>query len=296
VIKRLKRLTLSATSIAAWRKNPRAFYYSYVLGITPRPVARTVRYGPPLDFGQAFHRFEELYTPEKGDIALLLEQVLSEYPQLPEKGLRSKEHLIELITQYAAAFPPTQNALSELELSAPLTEVVTYVGHIDKLILSEPPIIMDFKTSSKHLYFDLSLTSNPNNAALGYLWLAWQAGHAAETFTFRGISTDQKLLDPTYIPKNRAGDEKQRPPLFLEFSYTPTSEAVNEWHAALVKDAQRIQEDIETGRFNCACTLGDKCDYRKICCNLPQERAIVIKNEYETKPSFRGFSVEFENE
>lgn len=294
---KVKHLKISHTSLNAWRKNPRKFYYEYQLSLRPKPnpSATPKPYGDSLAFGITMHRFCELYTMS-ANVEDIATQAISE-SSLPETGVKGKDHAKRLMLQYAAQHLPSDGP-AELELLMPLSPRITYVGHIDKLTdrfdYTDPEkIIIDYKTTSKHLRFDWLPTLNPSAQAIGYILSAQAAGHKCESCLFRGISSDPKLLDPTYVPKSRKGEVKPLPPLFLDHIITPTQFQIDEWKQQTLKDCLRLIEDIESGVFTCCCGIGDFCSYRRICLTPPEDRDKIIQWDYDIQ-TFRGFSLEME--
>lgn len=291
---KVKSLKISHTSLAKWRENPRAFYYEYVLGLRPRSSAHPAKNGSALDFGSLFHKFEELYRSDR-DLHDTLNEVLKD-STLPPEGERSQAQLRELCLQYAAKYPPSLGD-SELELSFALNERVTYLAHLDKVVHHPDGSLqlIDYKTTSKNLAYDWLPTISPNPQACGYIYAAQQNGLSVSSLTFRGISTDHKLLDPNYVPKKRTGGFGVRPPLFLEATFEPSPEELSEWLAAVTRDVTRVLEDIESDKYTCPCNVGKLCSFRDICLTPATDRATVIRNSYDLS-EFRGFSLELENE
>lgn len=290
---KVKHLKISHTSLSAWRKSPRRFLYEYLLGLRPRKseFAGESKFGSALDFGIAIHKFEEIRSPE-AEKANECATEIANNSTLPDKGNRSKEHLIQLCEAYSAHYP-WQYARHEVELSFPLTTQVTYVAHLD--VITDNNQLIDLKTTSKHLAYDWQPTIAPNPQACGYIYCAQQAGIPAESLTFRGISTDHKLLDPNYIPRKRDGSPSQRAPLFLDVEFRPQPHEMQEWLETIKRDSARLIEDIESLTFTCHCGIGDFCSYRELCLTSPTDRDTVISNTF-TKEDFRGFEVTYEED
>lgn len=290
---KVKHLKISHTSLAAWRKSPRRFLYEYLLGLRPRKAdfIGDSKFGSPLDFGIAVHKFEETRPREASKANKHATQLANE-TTLPSTGNRSKEHLIKLCEAYANHYP-YQPARHEVELSFPLNDRVTYVAHID--VITDVNTLIDLKTTSKHLAYDWLPTIAPNPQAIGYIVAAQANGIPAESLTFRGISTDHKLLDPTYVPRKRDGSSGERPPLFLDVEFIPQPHEIAEWRETIERDAARLIQDIEQGIFTCHCNIGDFCNYRICCLTAPADRDIVISNMFESE-AFRGFEITYEED
>lgn len=306
---KVKHLKISHTSLAAWRKSPRRFLYEYISGLRLKRTTQPSedKFGSALDFGIAVHKFEELRglalkanngTTQEANWAMTIANKIANESSLPNLGNRSKAHLVTLLSQYHIHYHPIAGQ-HEVELSFPLSDRVTYTTHID--IITESNQLIDLKTTSKHLAYDWLPTIAPNPQAIGYIVAAFNAGLMSVTnpcLTFRGISTDHKLLDPHYIPKKRDGSIGQRPPLFLDVEFTPQQHEILEWRASVERDANRLIENIETfehSGFTCHCNIGDLCNYRQICLTAPNDRDIVINNMYE-REAFRGFELTFQED
>lgn len=287
---KVKSLKISHTSLAKYRENPRAFFYEYVLGLRPRQGNYVTKSGSALDFGSAFHKFEEVYS-NSITVNDAIEIALKD-STLPLDGERSQTHLRALLGQYATQFAPSLGD-SELELSFPLTDRITYVAHLDK-VRHNPDgslTLIDYKTTSKHLAYDWLPTISPNPQACGYIYTAQMNRIEVASFLFRGISTDHKLLDAEYRPKKRTGGFGERPPLFMEATFEPTPADLDEWLSAVKRDAARLVEDIENGTFTCPCNIGKLCSYRGLCNTPEYDRLTVMRNNFDIS-DFRGFALE----
>jgi hypothetical protein len=276
------KLRISHTALSAYRTNPRKFFYDYAAACRQESVSEY------LVFGQALHRMEQLRTEGVVE-AEIIATICTEFPAMPVEGPRGRAHLFALWPLYQAAYP-TIEADTELEIAFPLSEEIDYIGHIDLLPKSGDHLI-DIKTTSRHLFYDWAPTIGPSAQAIGYILAAQSIGRKEVTSClFRGVSTDHKLMDPTYVPKRKTGGFGERPPLFLDITYTPQPHEIEEWLTNTRKDCVRLLEDLKSGNFSCTCSIGTVCEKRNWCLTPPAERAIFIERA-EKKP-FRGFSFE----
>ena len=294
---KVKHLKISHTSLAAWRKSPRRFLYEYLMELRPRKSESfgEPKYGSALDFGIAVHRFEELrgaiLETEMDFNAAILASAIAVKSKLPLTGQRSQQHFLQLCIAYDEHYPRLPGR-HEVELSMAISDKVTYVAHLD--IITDTTQLIDLKTTSKHLSWDWLPTIAPNPQAVGYIECAKANGIPAESLTFRGISTDHKLLDASYVPKRRDGSVGTRAPLFLDVEFIPQPHEIAEWRETIERDSLRLIQDIEQGVFTCHCGIGDFCSYRTLCLSNPQDRGTVMNNMFEAE-SFRGFEITWED-
>lgn len=190
----------------------------------------------------------------------------------------SVDHLREIIVQYMATYsvpndPDFDVIGTEQTFELPLTEWLTFVGKIDKIVVRKngSKALVDHKTSSS-----IARWVEPKVALsdqfTGYIAAAQANGIDTSGLVVDAISTAMTSL-------------KGKSPLFQRFTASRTDEQVEEWRVRFIKDAERMRDDIETGEFTTgqdkACNeFGGKCMFYDVCAATPKARPQMLRNSF----------------
>jgi hypothetical protein len=221
--------------------------------------------------------------------AMLADPTIKAIKEIEPDKSGSIAHLKELLSNYLIVYSSDELSTikTERRMEMCLAPWLTYVGNVDRECLNAAGqiVISDYKTSSS-----LKSWVEPQVAVsdqfTGYLALAQANGIPTETLIVDGISTAKKaLLDGVG--------------LFVRYTANRTREQIEDWRNRTIAWAERLREDIESGRFNTnqphSCTAyGGRCQFYEVCA-AASSSSNLLRNCFEkTKNPWPSFKVIYE--
>lgn len=189
----------------------------------------------------------------------------------------SRIHLQTVIERYIANYNAPNDhefevVATEKRLEMPLSPRITYVGNVDKEIITTEGnrAILDHKTSSS-LKTWVKPTIHLSDQFTGYLALAQANGIPAETMIIDGVSTARKALDE---------DEG----LFERYVTFRHPLQIEEWKKVTLHWCNRMIEDIENSTFAPKkpkpCTAFGGCIYTNVCATFGTSSMALLHNNF----------------
>ena len=227
------------------------------------------------------HQFDSMIMPD------------SAITQIPGHLSGSVTHLKNIVERYITRYTPPNDpdfevVAIEQHMQMPLAPWLTYVGTVDKLVIQRQTgekAIIDHKTSSSLKSF-LEPTIPVSDQFTGYLMLAQVNNFDTNTVIVDGISTALKSL-------------KENEGLFNRYCTIRSEEQIDEYKARIIRIAERMREDIETGEFVShqpgACTLyNTKCQFYDVCSVAGSARLNLLRNGFKLKDNaWKNFKIQW---
>ena len=284
-------LALDSTSLGAFKKCPRYYYYTILCGYEPKKLSHH------LFFGLVYHGALERYDHGRSaglphddcvDAAVkwLLEQTWSEATKRPwDSGDANKNRftLLRTVVDYLDRFGENDsletlqldNGKPAVELSftffsghhAGNGEPIHFCGHFDRVAsMSGSDYIVDRKTTAGTISPSWFAQFNPHNQFSLYAL----AGRVVFKFPVQGVIVDGAQIAVGFSRFERA--------------ISPRTDAqLEEWHADAIWTMQEMERCARVGHWPMNDTSCDKyggCAFRGICSKPPGARQLWLDSEF----------------
>jgi len=279
-----------ATSLAAFEKCPRYYYFRHIKGW--QPINRSVH----LTFGgiyasslEHYHKHVAAGMTKQEATRLVLRQAMVDtwiYPADPEDGpgtpwesfhnAKTRDTLLRSIIWYLDQFAddntPTVilsdgTPAVEYSFTVPFTKDYLYCGHIDRLVEYSGGIyVMDQKTTGSTLTAKFFSNFTPDIQMSGYTW----AGKIIFNLPVSGVIIDAAQIAVGFTRFERG------------FIHRPQS-LLDEWYENSLTTIEAAKAAHESNHYRMnrtACGNFGGCEFRKICSRAPEHRDNILAAEF----------------
>lgn len=294
----MRKIYLSYSVLAEYKKCPRSFCNRYLLELVPKPWDGPQRWGSPLEFGHLFHFFMERWLAGEG-IDEVWDQIQEEAKSLaianvPDDCNRSLAHLGEVIGHLREYFDDDPNKFwtplaLEPEIEWKFGEIdgweVWWRSHFDGVGKLEDgkTVVLEHKTTSQPMKsFEKRLKPNAQVASYAYA----MTNHTKWEFNgvlFTAVNTRQY--------KNPENYEQVR-----QYMVECNEFEQQEWYLDTEATIKHLLADLKAGYFPKeggpnACTMYGSCKFMKICSNLELDKDDIIRDNY-VREAWKGFAID----
>lgn len=264
---------LDASSMRYWKKCPRYYFLTIVLGFKERGTSY------PLVFGSAYHKFREVLT-KTGKLQDALAAATKDWPGDPVVGTRydflTQARLVKsCMVAYASwSQERTKNRITVISPEQGFGFELTGSkykrgGRIDEMLrFAGKPWIRDFKSTSKNKsYYERLL--EPNDQFMGY---SWGANHLS------GEPVQGVLVELLY-------NTRKEGPKIIPLSTTRTTNQIADWEQDQIATAENITKARESDRWpkhEPACPF---CPFRSVCKSSSESAQVArLEASFDQKP------------